>query len=267
MTHQQILDKLAAKSLVQNIDEDLARLTGTAMRYAKHDKEIAANLTNYILPKMILRWNCILEADSEEVTVNYKRKAYIALAVTLHKYGLTDKIINEKAIHAIDDLNKEVVLSDDFFRKTAEIKAFINSKATELKRIPSSPDNITFYRPKDVISIQLGKQYFCAYIHSHERPNESPILEFYDKIFDSIPKIEALEKIKAKGRMYDSGVTRVSKFSVAGIKFLPDLANQIKLIAACVETPPSNTHLDEPVGLYTITDIFGIQDDIDNLFK
>lgn len=267
MTHQQILDKLAAKALVQNIDEDLARLTGTAMRYAKHDREIAANLTNYILSKMLQRWNCILKADSSEVIINYKRKANIALALTLHKYGLTDEIIREKAIKAIDDLNNEVVLDDDFFRKTAEIKTFINSKPTELKRIPSSPDNITFYRPKDVISIQLGKQYFCAYIHSHERPNESPVLEFYDKIFDSVPKIGELEKINAKGRMNDSGVTRISKFSVAGIKFLPDLANQIKLIAACVEVPPFNTHLAESVGLYTITDVFGMQDDIDNLFK
>lgn len=267
MTHQQILDKLAAKSLVQNIDEDLARLTAIAMRYAKHDKEIAANLTNYILPKMLLRWNCVLEADGSEVTINYKRKANVALAVMLHKYGLTDEIITEKAISAIDDLNNEVVLGDDFFRKTAEIKTFINSKPTELKRIPSSPENITFYRPKDVISIQLGEQYFCAYIHGHERPNESPILEFYDKIFDSVPEIGELQNINAKGRMYDSGIARISKFSVAGIKFLPDLANQIKLIAACVQTPPSNAHLDKPVGLYTISDVFGIQDDIDNLFR
>lgn len=31
MTHQQILDKLASKHLVKSIDEDLARLTFSAM--------------------------------------------------------------------------------------------------------------------------------------------------------------------------------------------------------------------------------------------
>ena len=267
MTHQQIVDKLAAKALVQNIDEDFARLTAKAMAYAKHDKTIAENLSCYILPKILLRWNCVLNADETEVTKNYKRTTIVALAVILHKYGLTDPEIVEKAIDSIDALNRDVVLSDDFFRKSDQIKKIISSAPAPLKRKPSLPDNITFYRPKDVIAIQLGSHFYCAYIHKHSRPNESPIIEFYDKKFDKVPEIEELKKLQGKGQLYNDGIERISKYAVSGIKFLPDLANQIKLISSDVETVPSNSHLQEPVGLYAIMDIFEIQNEIERLFK
>lgn len=266
MTHQQILDKLAARHLVQSIDEDLARLITRTMSYAKHDKKIADNPLASFLPKMQLRWDCILKADNAEVSDDYRQKAILAIAVNLHKYGFADKSITGDAIKAIDALNKSVALSDDFFRKSDEIKAFISSPPVELKRKPALPDSITFYRPKDVVSIQLGKKYYCAYIHKLAGPNESPVLEFYDSVFDKVPTLLMLENIKAKGQVYNDGVGRISKYSVAGMKFLPDLANQIKLVSACVETPPSNKDLQKPVGLYSVSDIFEIQDDIKRLF-
>ncbi|RZJ49365.1 MAG: hypothetical protein EOO44_18415 [Flavobacterium sp.] len=267
MTHQQILDKLAAKTVVQNIDEDFARLTAKAMAFAKHDKKIAENLAGYILPKILLRWNCVLNADKTEVTDNYKNITVLALAIILHKYGLTDPEILEQAIKAIDTLNKNVVLSDDFFRKSDQIKQFISSAPTALKRKPSLPDSITFYRPKDVIAIQLEKHFYCAYIHKNARPNESPIIEFYDKRFDKVPEIQELENVAAKGQLYNDGIIRISKYSVSGLKFLPDTANQIKLISSDVLNPPSNAHLEEPVGLYAVMDIFEIQNEIERLFK
>ncbi|HEX8017338.1 MAG TPA: hypothetical protein VF465_19065 [Flavobacterium sp.] len=267
MTHQQILDKLASKALIQNIDDDFARLTAKAMAYAKHDTKIAENLTGYILPKILLRWNCVLNADHTEVTDNYKRTTFVALAVILHKYGLKDSEITEKAIEAIDALNRDVVLSDDFFRKSDQIKKLISSEPVPLRRKPSLPDNITFYRPKDVIAIQLDKHFYCAYIHTLSRPNESPIIEFYDNIFDKVPEIQELEKLPAKGKLYNDGSKRISKYAVSGIKFLPDLANQIKLIGSNVESSPSNAHLEESVGLYAVIDIFEIQNEIERLFS
>lgn len=267
MTHQQILDKLAARHLVQSIDEDLARLATITMSYAKHDKAIAADPVAFILPKLLLRWDCVLQAATSDVSDNYKQKTILAIAISLHKYGLADKAITAAAIKSIDDLNASVALSDDFFRKSDEIKAFISNPPTELKRKPGLPDSITFYRPKDVISIQLGNQYFGAYIHAHSSPNESPVIEFYDGIFGKEPSLQDLEKAGAKGRTYNDGVARIAKFSVAGMKFLPDLANQIKLVSACVATLPSNKHLEKPAGLYTVSDIFEIQDDIKALFN
>lgn len=266
MTHQQILDKLAAKALVQNIDEDFARLTAKAMTYAKHDAKIAENLTCYVLPKILLRWDCVLKAENAEVTDNYKRITILALAVILHKYGLHDSEITERAMDAIDALNRDVVLSDDFFRKSDQIKKFISSEPVALKRKPSLPDNITFYRPNDVIAIQLDQHFYCAYIHGHSRPNESPIIEFYDKIFDKVPEIQELQKLPAKGQLYNDGIKRISKYAVSGIKFLPDMANQFKLIHSKDEIPPSNTHLEESVGLYAIMDLFSMQNEIKRLF-
>lgn len=66
----------------------------------------------------------------------------------------------------------------------------------------------------------------------------------------------------ASGWSYDDGTARVSRYCVAGMKFLPDLANQIKLVSACVDNPPSNGHLKKSAGLYTVSDVFQIQDDI-----
>ncbi|WP_128414734.1 hypothetical protein [Flavobacterium sp. Root901] len=258
MTHQQILDKLAAKHLVKSIDDDLARLTFSAMCY---QKDMVSQL-DYLLPKLLNRWNCALNAV--EVSNNYKQITILALSVLLHKYGFKDETISKRAIAAVDLLNKEVVLSDDFFRKSEEIKQFILSSPTPLKRKPSVPENITFYRQGDVISIELENHYYAAYIHEISDTNESPLLEFYDHVFDKVPTLRELENLPAKGQLFD-GVMRIAKFSVHGIKYNPDLANQIQLIAACVKNPPSVKHLKKAI-VYTISDLFKIQNTIKSLF-
>ncbi|GAA3772060.1 hypothetical protein [Flavobacterium ginsengiterrae] len=262
MTHQQILDKLASKHLVKSIDEDLARLTFSAML---GNKDSADTHLLYILPRLLNRWNCVLNAD--EISNNYKQITILALSVLLHKYGFQDETINKKAIDAIDLLNKEVVLSDDFERKSEEIKQFILSTPTPLKRKPSQPESITFYRKGDVISIQLEDHFYAAYIHEISRGNESPIIEFYDGVFDTIPSWEGIKNLSAKGQLYNSGIERISKYSVYGLKHQPDTANQIHLIKSCVDTSPINKHLKESVGLYSVIDLFRMQSDIKNLFK
>ncbi|TEB40878.1 hypothetical protein D0809_28365, partial [Flavobacterium circumlabens] len=80
MKHLQILDKLAAKHLVQSIDEDLARLTFYAMCYEKNDID---KQLSYILPKLLNRWNCILNAN-HNISEIYKQKAVLALNILLH---------------------------------------------------------------------------------------------------------------------------------------------------------------------------------------
>ncbi len=266
MTHQAILDKLAAKHLVQAMDEDLARLLVRAMSYARHDAEIAGNVAAYILPQIRRRWDCVLQAQQPQATDHYKQKAWLAMAVSLHKYGLADREITEMALQAIDGLNEAVVLSDDFFRKSKDIKAFILTAPVVLKRKPAAPDNITFYRPADVIAIQMAGQYFAAYIHRLGSINESPVVEFYDGIFDSVPALGELEKLQAKGMKYNDGVARIARYSLAGLKYLPDPAGQVHLVRACVAHPPADHHLQKPVGLYTVSDIFEIQDHIKTLF-
>ena len=263
MTYQQVLDKLAAKHLVKSIDDDLARLVFKAMCYEKNDTN---QQLLYVLPKLLNRWNCILNND-DTVSDIYKQKTMLALSILLHKYGFIDKNLITKSIEAIDVLNKDVVLSDDFFRKSEEIKKLLTSTPIPLKRKPAFVESITFYREKDVISIQLENKFYGAYIHEISGVNESPILEFYDGVFDKIPTLKELENLPAKGELYNDGIERISLHSVYGMKHLPDLANQIQLVSACVENPPSNSHLEKPIGLYAVSDLFTIQRTIKEMFK
>lgn len=264
MNHQQILEKLAAKHLVQSIDEDLKRLAFEAMCYEKHGT--IASQSVYVIPKLLLRWNCVLAADHAEVTPIYQEKTVLALAVLLHKYGLVERNITQKALQAIDILNKEVILSDDFACKSDEIKQLLLSAPSPLNRKPSISENITFYRAQDVIAMQLENKYYAAYVHGLTGPNESPIVEFYDGVFDCIPNLEQLKGTKAIGATYNDGKQHISLYGVCGMKYLPDLANQVHLIGACVLEKPANEYLEDPVGLYTVTDLFGIQEIIKQLF-
>ncbi|MBV8251546.1 MAG: hypothetical protein JO154_02985 [Chitinophaga sp.] len=262
MTHQQIVDKLAAKRLVQSIDEDLSRLVFNAMSFHKND---TVAQFSYILSPLMRRWNCVLQAD-REISLDYRHKTSLALAVLLHKYGFADKTITDSALQAIDALNKGVVLSDDFFRKSDDIKAFIQSTPVSLKKKPSYAESLTFYRGEDVISFQLENKYYAAYIHYIQGVNESPVLEFYDGIFDSVPSLAMLEGLPAKGAIFNDGKSRISLYAVPGMKFLPDMAGQVQLISASVKHKPSNAHLIKPDWEYTLSDLFNLQKTIQGMF-
>ncbi|MBB6273334.1 hypothetical protein HDF26_003794 [Pedobacter cryoconitis] len=263
MTHQQILDKLAAGDLVSCIDDELARLVGWSMNW---ELETAEQQMADFLPKLLSRWNCVLNAGKDEIDAHYKQKVVLVLAVLLHKYGFKDKTITAEALKAIDKLNKGVVLSDHFFRKTDEIKAVLNSAPVPLKKRPGHRDSITFYRPKDVISFQLDGQFYAAYIHRFMRQNDCPVIEFYDQVFTQVPELKDLKNVKARGTVYNDGIARISLDAIYLMKYLPDLANQVHLIAAGVEEKPSNDHLEESVGIYGMSDIFRIQDSIRGMF-
>lgn len=267
MKHQQILDKLAARHMVQSADEDLARLTWEIMTRSSSKNRSIEEQTEILISKLLPRWNCILTTNDKHISEHYKQRTYLALAVLLHKYGYKYEPITTNALKSIDLLNKDVVLSDDFYRKSDDIKAFLATEPVQLKRRPAMPESITFYRPKDVISIELDNKYYGAYIHSLTAPNENPIIEFYNKVFDEPPTMEELKKCKAKGSLYNDGTECIAKYSVRGMKFLPDLANQVKLISSCENEPPSNNHLIKPVELYSVQDIFWIQNIIRGLFK
>lgn len=160
-------------------------------------------------------------------------------------------------------MNGKVVLSDAFYHQTDKIKEFITSEPTPLTKKPWPPkNNITFYRARDVVSIQLDKKYYAAYIHEN-RHNEAPIIEFYDAVFDSLPVWEDIKGKKAKGNSNN----HICKYSVAGMKDLLDYANQVHLIEANVKEVPDSSHLTQSVGLWTISDIIDVQRYIRGLFE
>lgn len=264
ITHAQALKKLAADILVQTLDEDLARLLAHTLARARHDAAMAANPSASVLPPLLRRWNCVLQAGDDAASPLYRHKTAVALAVLLHKYGIADASIADRADAAIDALNEAVALSDDFHRKTAAIKtAFLRTPPAPLKRAPGLPDSLTFYRAGDVVSYQLDGRHYAAYVHRCAQTNQSPVIEFYDAAFDQVPGIDDLQGKPARGRRYDDGNARVELLSVAGMKFMPDPAGQFVLIKACVETPPDQSHLGRPVGLYGVSDVFELQESVD----
>lgn len=266
MKHQQALDKLAARFVIKSIDEDITRLMIKGMSFLKN-KSIT-NLNSYIIPLLLNRWNCVLLANNG-LEKNYKETVTVALALLLHKYGLSDTEITEKAIKSIDVLNKNVALSDDFFRKSKDIKSLVSSIPKPLTKKPNRIESITFYRAKDIISIQYKEKYYCAYILQITGVNESPILEFYDIIFDKKPQLKDLKNIKkARGKKLNDGKIYISRHAIYGMKNLPDLANQVHLIGSCIDikNAPNNSHLETPTGIYTVSNLFSLQKTIHSLF-
>jgi hypothetical protein len=116
MTHTQALSKLAADTLVQTLEEDVARVMARTFALGRHDAAIAANYGGHALPPLLRRWSCVLQAGDAKASALYRHKTALALAIVLHRNGLADAGLNAAARTAIDALNAEVALSDDFFR-------------------------------------------------------------------------------------------------------------------------------------------------------
>ncbi len=155
-----------------------------------------------------------------------------------------------------------------FLQKIHQIKDFLLTKPKELKRKPAKPESITFYREGDVISINVDGKYYLAYVHKLTGTNESPIIEFYDAVFDEKPTLKDISSLKAKGEKFNDGKTRRARFAIYGMKYQPDLANQIHLIKSCSESEmmPENSHLEESIGLFTVSNLFFIQDKVKAMF-
>lgn len=265
MKHKQIIDKIGFEQLAQAIEEDIARLVTRAMSLKKG--ESINDITSYVLPLILTRWNCVLLAKNG-LAKHYKEKVYLTLATLLHKYGISDKTLTNKAIDSIDYLNDKIVLSDDFHRKSSQIKDFLQTKPLELKRKPPKQKNITFFRENDIVAIKLDNKYYIAYIHKLTGVNECPILEFYDNVFENLPKLEDITTLKARGQKFNDGKIRISNFAIYGMKYQPDLANQIHLISSNKNTnkAPENNHLEESIGLFTVSNLFSIQKTITEMF-
>ncbi|MEP2279465.1 hypothetical protein [Maribacter sp.] len=266
MKHKQITDKIGFQQLNESVEDDLIRLVTRGM--ALKNGGSLDDIESYVLPLMLTRWNCVLKAETGLVRY-YKEKVYLTLATQLHKYGFSDKHITEKALEAIDLLNDNVVLSDDFFRKSPKIKEFLKTKPTALKRKPSRQKNITFFRENDVISINIDGTYYIAFIHKLIGVNESPVIEFYEQVFNRPPKLEDIKIKKARGQQYNDDIIRASKFAIYGMKYQPDLANQIHLLSASENSTmaPDSSHLEECVGVYTVSNLFTIQDTVRKMFS
>lgn len=264
MKHQQILDKLAARFLVQALDENFAYATSQGMLAKGFTPQVEARVWEQVFN----RWNCVLQENNpDKIHPLYRYKTLLAMAIIAHRYGLNIDAIRQEALDAIDALNEQVALSDDFFRHSPKIKEFLHTLPNPPKRRPPMPDNITFLRPQDVVSIQHKQRFFAAYVHKDTGINENPIIEFYDVVFEHEPTWYEVQNLPAKGASYQDGTTRIQHYAISQMKYLPDPANQVKLIASAIATPPKSEHLTPAVGLYMMSSIFQLQNDIEMLFQ
>ncbi|MFE7665982.1 hypothetical protein [Streptomyces celluloflavus] len=255
MRHRQILDKLAARGLVQALDEELARWVREQMAYSVSSY---AELERAVIPPILVRWRCLLDADDASPAT--KHVAWVALATLLHKYGFRDDAITSMALTAVDELNRHVVLSDAFERQSPAIKSLLRSKPTPLARRPRLPRNVTFLRPGDVLSIELSGRFHAAYVRDLRGINEFPVIEFYTGTFAQPPTPAQLE---SRDAARDHGRAR---FGVVGMSCLPDPAGQVRAIAAQHRQAPRGADPLPGRGLWQLTDILNLQRDLRRLF-
>lgn len=261
MNHLQFLNKLS-RGLVDAVSYDVSRLTAWEMLPEKPHARTAAS----VLSKVLLRWNCVLEAPDGEATPGYKDQAALVLALVLHKHGFQDPSLTRNALGAIDRLNAAVALSDSFFRSSAELKKLLGSSPAILARRPAAQKNITFWRAGEAASVQVGKRFHALYIHDISDAHEAPVVELYD--FDSArrPTAQDLAGLPGKGGHYKDGIDRVQCFRVAGMRDIPDPANQFHLIAGSV-APPAAGRLASAISAYAMSDVFRLLEDIQDSFK
>ena len=264
MKHQQILDKLAAAKLVEALTDDVSTLLFWEM-LGPGRKDAFGEAAEAATPQLLARWDCVLRATEDEVSRLYKQKTRLALATVMHKYGLQDGRVTADAIAAIDELNEAVALSDDFFRKSEPIKAFLSAPPKSLSRRPARPESLTFLRAGDVIALQVAGRYHAAYVHEVGQ-NVAPVLELYDFVSAAKPALADVVPHCAKGGKYNDNVARIEKYQVHGLKHVPDAANQFHLLGSGVTTGPSQTHLGASVGLYSVSQTFKLLQTVERLF-
>jgi hypothetical protein len=222
MKHAQILDKLAARGMPEAIEDDIARLMRSALITARRDPRGAeAAVPAEVLPPLLARWGCVLNDEGEHTTALYRDKVAVALATCLHKVGLVDAALTERAVKAIDALNKAVALSDAFERQSPDMKALLCSPATLASRAPTMRETLTFCRAQDLLAIRVGGQYVAAYVHKVGGFNEYPLIELYAPVFDALPKPADLQQAHAAHR-----AGHPEHFMAYGLRHLPDPAAQ-----------------------------------------
>lgn len=139
-----------------------------------------------------------------------------------------------------------------FEKQSPAIKALLQSAPTPLTRRPRIPRTVTFLRPGDVVTIQLGDRFHAAFVHELHDANEFPEIEFYAGSFAQPPTIAQLADRTAARR---GGQAR---FRVVGLTFLPDPAHQVVALAAQHSKAPHGGNPQAGDGLWTLTDIIDL---------
>lgn len=247
MRHQQILDKLAAGAMAPTIRDEVRMLARKSFWFSKH-KGLQGAQYQDVVPALLERWGFLLNAIADTGEANEAKrmngyKVAIALATSLHEVGLADDTITRSAIEGVRELNDGVWLSDAFLRQSDEIITLLRSDPPQVSRAPSVREVITFTRPGDVLAIRVREHWVVGHVLAVSGPNQHPYIEFYERVFTTMPDASEVVGTRAWGRSYVGREPEITHFFVSGLRHVPDPAEQIHLIAAANGTWPDNAHL------------------------
>lgn len=258
--HLDVLKLLAAAGLVEAIDGDVRRCALWARLPPEAAEREPAQIGAEVMENVLLRWNCILQADPAEVAPLYVHKSALALAVCLHRQGFADAELTDAAVAAIAALNAAVALNDTFHRRSADIETLLRSPALMPARRPSQAKAHTAWRAGDVVGMQVGDRHHA--FHVLEVSQGAPIVEFYDIVQDTPLAWEHLQGVIARGERLNDGRAYVDRHALYGLQYQPDPAHQFRLLASGIAQGPDNAHLARHSGLYAVTDVFRMARDL-----
>ncbi len=223
MTHEALLNNFSLRWLRRAIESELLEIIAGVSR-TDNEKQL-----EYVVKYFLrLRWNCVFDAHEQEVSKEYKNKAYITIAIYLHKYGLYYAPINERAIEALQSLLKDEngLMPKHMYKKAEFAISLLQSKPTHKPKKVSNTVHVykrelTQFRVGDVFSIQLENKKFAVAVVKHiEGFNEIPVVEAYQEQFDEKPELKLLE----------GKVLGPEQWMVSNLVNIPDLSNQMKLV-------------------------------------
>lgn len=258
--HLDVLKLLAAAGLVEAIDGDVKRCAHWARLGPEAAAREPAQIGTEVIENVLLRWNCILQADAAEVAPLYVHKTALALAVCLHRQGFADAKLTDAAVAAIAALNAAVALNDTFHRRSADIEALLRSAAVMPTRRPSLPKAHTSWRAGDVVGMQVADRHHA--FHVLEVSQGAPIVEFYDIVQATPLAWEHLQDVIARGQRLNDGRHDLDRHALYGLQHQPDPAHQFRLLASGIAQGPDSTHLARHSGLYAVTDVFRMTRDL-----
>ncbi|MHC6177675.1 hypothetical protein [Glutamicibacter sp. X7] len=151
MKHQQILDKLALGVIPSLIQDETHMLARQSFYEAKHAGHRGARHSE-VVPPLLRRWGPLMERHGDRCELMTGHRVAIALATCLHKVGLADPSLTERALRGIDELNDAVWLSDEFARQSPAYSDLLRSTPPALGKTPAVREPVTFTRPGDLLA-------------------------------------------------------------------------------------------------------------------
>ena len=262
--------------LVTSLDEEVACYSRWWLAGRKHSKSTAEHDRQALLAALRFRWRFDDSDLTEDVQHDLAGGAapsepgdlILPVALTLHRYGWPVPDLIDDADRILHRLAASDLLPSSFDRLVPKLRATLEAPPKPLNRKPPQKPNVTQYRKGDLLSVRCPDGFRAAYVHetAHSGGSTCPVLSFFDFLSPQAPTVADLHEVPAKGERLNDGQDHSVRFGVFGLNYLPDPPSQITVIAASCDTAPSEEHLEERIGLWTVERLVNLGTTIGGLF-